>query len=275
MFTYEIDEGLTLRQIDLADAERVFELTNRSREYLQEWLPWLDGTTKLEDTIGFIDSCMQGAANKTSLTTVILYREEIVGVAGYNNISMANKTAYIGYWLDQEYQGKGMMTRVAQALTDHAFQQLGLNKVEIRAAVENEKSRSIPERLGFVNEGIIRQAEWLYDHYVDHVVYGILAEEWGKRSELDFQRIPVDKLSKVAQKEAGKVKNKKLRILWIVPNVLIWCMFIGLSIWVGTKVEELQEIEMLSFWIIQLLVVLLLAIIGSYQIWSWIKQGKL
>jgi len=63
-------------------------------------------------------------------------------------------------------------------LTDYAFKELNLNKVEIRAALENKKSRGIPERLNFVNEGCNRQAEWLYDHYVDHVIYGMLAEEW-------------------------------------------------------------------------------------------------
>lgn len=73
------------------------------------------------------------------------------------------------------------MTRVAKALTDYAFTELQLNKIEIRAAVGNKKSRSIPERLGFVNEGCIRRAEWLYDHYVDHVVYGVLADEWNEK----------------------------------------------------------------------------------------------
>ena len=74
------------------------------------------------------------------------------------------------------------MTKVAKALTDYAFTHLKLNKVEIRAAVENKKSRSIPERLGFVYEGTLRQAEWLYDHYVDHAVYGMLADEWKVKS---------------------------------------------------------------------------------------------
>jgi ribosomal-protein-serine acetyltransferase len=65
-------------------------------------------------------------------------------------------------------------------LTDYAFNELKLDKVEIRVAVENKKSRGIPERLGFVSEGCIRQAEWLYDHYVDHIVYGMLAKDWNK-----------------------------------------------------------------------------------------------
>ena len=112
------------------------------------------------------------------MSTVILFRGKIVGVAGYNEINWSNKTAYIGYWLGEGFQGNGIMTKVAKALTDYAINDLQLNKVEIRAAVENEKSRSIPERLGFVNEWCIRQAEWLYDHYVDSVVYGMLAKEW-------------------------------------------------------------------------------------------------
>jgi ribosomal-protein-serine acetyltransferase len=178
MFIHKIDEDLSLKLIELRDGERVFELTNNSRGYLREWLPWLDTTIQLEDTIEFIKICLKGFAENKSLNTVILFRGKIVGVAGYNSIDWSNKTAYIGYWLGEEFQGNGIMTKVANALTDYAISELNLNKIEIRAAVGNKKSRSIPERLNFVNEGCIRQAEWLYDHYVDHIVYGILAEEW-------------------------------------------------------------------------------------------------
>lgn len=70
------------------------------------------------------------------------------------------------------------MTRACQAMITYAFHTMKLNKVEIRCATENVRSRAIPERLGFKEEGLIRQAEWLYDHYVDLVVYGLLASEW-------------------------------------------------------------------------------------------------
>ncbi|MBU7595104.1 GNAT family protein [Metabacillus halosaccharovorans] len=180
MFTYKMNDELSLKLVEVRDAEDVFELTNNSRTYLREWLPWLDTTTKLEDTISFIKSSLTGFAENRSLNTAILFKGKMVGIAGYNQINWSNKTAYIGYWLGEEFQGNGIMTEVAKALTDYAFNELNLNKVEIRAAVGNKKSRSIPERLNFVNEGCIRQAEWLYDHYVDHVVYGILAEEWEK-----------------------------------------------------------------------------------------------
>ena len=89
-----------------------------------------------------------------------------------------NRSTSIGYWLAEGYQGKGIMIKSCRSLIDYAFGNLGLNRVEIRCAVENSRSRAIPKNLGFTKEGIIRDAEWLYDHYVDHVVYGMLSEEW-------------------------------------------------------------------------------------------------
>jgi len=162
----------------LNDAEKIYNLIDNSRSYLKEWLPWLDTSTKVEDTKEFIQGSLRGYVENKSMTAVILYKEEIVGLVSFNSINWSNKTAYIGYWLGQEYQGRGIMTKAVRALTDYAFNQLKLNKVEIRAAVENKKSRYIPERLGFVKEGTIRQAEWLYDHFVDHIVYGMLKDEW-------------------------------------------------------------------------------------------------
>ncbi len=178
MFVHKIDEDTSLKLLEFRDAEKLFELTDQSRNYLREWLPWLDFTTKVEDTKEFIGGCLKAYAENKSINGVILFKGDIVGTAGYNQINWSNKIAYIGYWLGKDFQGHGIMTKVAKSLTDYAFSELKLNKVEIRAAVENEKSRSIPERLGYVNEGCIREAEWLYDHFVDHAVYGMLAKEW-------------------------------------------------------------------------------------------------
>ena len=175
-----IDNNLFLRTITAADSEAIFALTDASRLTLREWLPWLDTTTNIKDTQSYIQTCIAGFEAKKSLSTVIIFNEEIVGIAGFNTINHANKTVYIGYWLSQDAQGHGIITRAVEALCHYAFEELQFNKVEIRAAVGNTKSRAIPERLGFKKEGIIRSAEWLYDHFVDHVVYGILVNEWTK-----------------------------------------------------------------------------------------------
>lgn len=178
MFFREIDEDLTVTLMQIKDASELFNLTDASRVYLREWLPWVDATTTVDDSRGFIEHTLLGYENKKSMTLAIRYKGDLVGTVSFNSLDWSNKVAYIGYWLGQGYQGNGIMTRVTQMLTDYAFMELDFNRVDIRAAFENKKSRSIPERLGFVEEGQIRQAEWLYDHYVDHVVYGMLASEW-------------------------------------------------------------------------------------------------
>jgi ribosomal-protein-serine acetyltransferase len=58
---------------------------------------------------------------------------------------------------------------------------LKINRVEIQVAVNNHKSIAIPERLGFVSEGIKRDGQWLYDHYEDIVTYSMLAKDWIKK----------------------------------------------------------------------------------------------
>ncbi|SHF97526.1 GNAT family N-acetyltransferase [Ornithinibacillus halophilus] len=178
MLVYDIDEELTLRTLDERDAVALFSLIENSREHLREWLPWVDETTTLFDSQQFISSSDVLFKKKIGLNTGIIYNGELVGVAGFNKFDWNNGIGYIGYWLSKDYQGKGIMTRVVQALIDYAFEQLNLNRVDIRVAYENYKSRAIPERLGCRIEGQIRQAEWLYNHYVDHVIYGMLASDW-------------------------------------------------------------------------------------------------
>jgi ribosomal-protein-serine acetyltransferase len=178
MFIHKIDEDLSLKLPEPKDAEEFFQLTDSSREYLREWLPWLDGTRTTTDTAEFLKSALTNYAAQKSLTALILFKGKIAGTAGFNSIDWSNRIGYVGYWLGNDFQGNGIMTKAVEALTEYAFGELELNRVEIRAAVKNHKSRSIPERLNFVNEGMIRQAEKLYNHYVDHQVYGMLAEEW-------------------------------------------------------------------------------------------------
>lgn len=178
MFGCKVDEEITIQLAEVRYAEQIFKLTDESRRYLRNWLPWLDQTKTVQDTENFIRQSLRDFAEQKSVNTVVFYRGEVAGIAGFNEIDWDNRIAYIGYWLGERFQGRGIMTKVCRALTDYAIYDLKLNKVDIRAAEANKKSRSIPERLCFTQEGKIRQAEWLYDHYVDHIVYGVLAEEW-------------------------------------------------------------------------------------------------
>jgi ribosomal-protein-serine acetyltransferase len=103
---------------------------------------------------------------------------KIVGMVGFVAVSWQHRSTTIGYWLAESAQGRGVMTRAVGALTNHALETWQLNRVEIRAGVANARSRAIPERLGFKQEGVLRDGELVGDRYVDQSVYGVLAREW-------------------------------------------------------------------------------------------------
>lgn len=182
MFEFVIDDYVKLKLLDVQYSGQLHELTDSCRLYLRQWLPWLDGTKTVEDTQLFIEGTKKQFASNNGYQAGIWYNGNIAGVIGYHSINWAHRSTTIGYWLGERYQGNGLMTKSCKAFIEYAFGELNLNRIEIRCAKENFKSRAIPERLGFVKEGIIREAEWLYDHYVDHVVYGVLAREWKKNN---------------------------------------------------------------------------------------------
>jgi len=180
MFRIVVGDDLEMRLLEERDAEQLFALTEENRAYLRQWLPWLDDTTRLADTRAFIRSALQQFADENGFQVVILCKGEPAGVAGLHYINRQDGKTEIGYWLGESFQGKGIMTRCCRALVDYAFNELGLDRVEIRCATENVRSRAIPERLGFSREGLQKDAEWLYDHFVDLVVYSMRAADWPK-----------------------------------------------------------------------------------------------
>lgn len=79
----------------------------------------------------------------------IFCADELVGGAGLNDRTEPNDVE-LSYWVDAEWQGRGIATRVAKALTDYAFRFPEVHRVVVRHLTSNAKSRRIPEKLGFL-----------------------------------------------------------------------------------------------------------------------------
>ena len=173
-----IDDDTELRLVEERHTEELFALVDRNRAYLREWLPWLDATTTVEDEKTFVRSSLEGFAKGTTIEFAIWHLGRISGGIGLHFIDEVNRSGEIGYWVSEDHQGKGLVTRACVAVLDHAFDNLDLNRVVIRVDVGNTRSRAIPERLGFTQEGITRQSDWLYTHFRDMAHYSVLAEEW-------------------------------------------------------------------------------------------------
>lgn len=92
--------------------------------------------------------------------------------------SKIDKRGSIGYWLAENFQGNGIITKSCNHIIGSAFRQLGLHRIEIRVAGANKKSAAIPERLGFKKEGHLKGALFRNKNHVDMVIYGITAPDW-------------------------------------------------------------------------------------------------
>lgn len=178
MLTYKLGDDAELRLLEEHDAEALYHLIDRNRDFLREWLPFPDFVTGPEGTLDFIRTTRRQVADNQGLQCVIVCEGEPAGMVGFHRINWMNKSTTLGYWLAEDCNGRGLMTRAVRAMVEHAFTGWKLNKVEIRVATENRKSQAIPERLGFVKEGVLRQNELLNGEYVDHIAYSMLAEEW-------------------------------------------------------------------------------------------------
>ncbi len=169
---------IALTPLELSDATALFALVDLNRGHLRRWLAWVDAQASAKDSEEAIARGRAQFEAGTGIVFGVRYRTELVGVAGFNEIDSANRTASVGYWLGGGHQGKGIMTAACRLLIDHGFNDRTLHRIEIRCATGNTKSRAIPERLGFAHEGTLREAEWLYDHFVDQELYAMLRQAW-------------------------------------------------------------------------------------------------
>jgi ribosomal-protein-serine acetyltransferase len=112
---------------------------------------------------------------------VIMSGEVLMGRIGLHYINSQNKSAAIGYWLTKKAEGNGIIVRSCKALIRYGFHELGLHRIEIKAAVSNIRSQAIPQKLNFVKEGILREAELVNDTFLDLILYSMLEREWKEK----------------------------------------------------------------------------------------------
>jgi ribosomal-protein-serine acetyltransferase len=177
-FSLSLDDVAELRILEPRLAQEWFDVIDENRPHMREWMNWLDDFKTVEDSRNFILASLSQFSTSTGIKAAIMVNGKIVGSIAYQEIDWTNSIAILGAWISESYEGKGLATRATVAFINYAFDELKLNRVEIRSAFYNERSRAVPKRLGFTEEGVLRQSMWLYDHFVDEVVYSMLAYEW-------------------------------------------------------------------------------------------------
>lgn len=174
-----VSQDIKLKQVSLSDAKDIFDTINSQRDYLGQWLPFVNYTEVIEDSISFIQSIIDSPPEKFELIFVINYKDEFAGIIGFKDTDRANCKTEIGYWLSEPFQGKGIITQSVRLLVEYAFSNLGINRIQIKCAVGNLPSKKVPQRLNFHFEGIERDGELLANgEYTNLEVYSLLRVEF-------------------------------------------------------------------------------------------------
>ena len=180
MFTLEIENGLEIALIESNFAAKYLEIVQEDRDYLSQWLVWPPHGHDEAFFLQFIKNSLHDYADGKSLVCGIICDRQLVGTISFNSIDHSLKKVVIGYWLRSSHQGNGIITKSVSKLIEYAFNSLSMEKIEISAAVENQSSRRVCERLGFDLEGIITRSENLNGRVVDHAMYGLNRQKWAK-----------------------------------------------------------------------------------------------
>jgi len=167
-----VDTNIRLKEIGLEDAEVIFNTIINERDYLSEWLPFVEHTHEISFTHSFIEEYLN--SERKDLTCAIYYQNQFVGLVGLKDTDTDNKKTEIGYWLSEAFQHKGIITCSCKTLISYAFDEMDINRIQIKAAEHNLKSQQIPLRLGFKREGIERDGELHSRGFVDLVIFSLL-----------------------------------------------------------------------------------------------------
>jgi ribosomal-protein-serine acetyltransferase len=174
----DLGDGVRLRRYTLADLEAIWAAVEAERERIGAWMPWVEDTTSIEDQGAWLEKAIADPASLEG--TGMFDGDAFVGGIGLS-WDPFRIVGEIGYWIRERYEGRGLVTRAAEAYTRVAFEHVGLHRVVIRAAEGNDRSRAVAERLGYAQEGVERGAGRGYGGFQDMVVYAMLDDEWHAR----------------------------------------------------------------------------------------------
>jgi ribosomal-protein-serine acetyltransferase len=177
MLKFSLGNDADLRLLLPHHAPVYSALVIQNTDYLSRWLPWVTADFDEAKAGEIIRQYLQRLMDDAGILYGIFYQEKFSGWISHRWERRFLRTE-IGYWIGEQYQGKGLVTRATKAMTDYAFGELGLKRSEIICEVGNDASAAVPQRLGYTFEGVRRKNFFRDGLMRDVNVYVAFADEW-------------------------------------------------------------------------------------------------
>jgi len=173
--------GLTLRPLTRRDKEEWNLLRWENREWLQPWESQDPrGSAYLPSFGEYVRAQARAAREQSAFGWAITEGAAILGHITLSNIAWgAVQSGIIGYWVSHHRAGEGLAPRAVAVVTDWAFEELRLHRIEINIRPENTASLRVVEKLGFREEGRREKYIFIDGAWRDHRSFALVAEETG------------------------------------------------------------------------------------------------
>jgi ribosomal-protein-serine acetyltransferase len=176
LYVVPIDDSAELVLLPVTAASDVSALVQRNADRLAPWMSWLAEPFSVERSRSWLQECIDEFVAGRCIGTYLRVGDEL---AGWASLDVRGHVGEVGYWLDAACEGRGLATAAVRALLDIGFGQRALERIELRAAPANDRSRALAARLGFQHEGTLRHAiRRPAGGFEDEVLYAMLAQDW-------------------------------------------------------------------------------------------------
>lgn len=171
---------LELRPAYMADFADLVRVRRRSRPFLKPFEPsWSEADLSLAAYRQRLRRSRRESAKGREHSFLIFYRGQLVGGLTLSNIRRrAACSANLGYWMDVEHKGQGVMSRAVGMALHFVFETLNLNRLNAACLPHNTASRRVLEKNGFVEEGFAENYLQIDGRWQDHVLYGLTRDRY-------------------------------------------------------------------------------------------------
>ncbi|MCA0989120.1 GNAT family N-acetyltransferase [Guptibacillus algicola] len=175
---------LVLREINEKDLPTLFAIF--SNEQTMKYYG-SDIIQNMEEAEGILMSFRKGFENKQALRWGISRKDtnEMIGTCGFHNWSKRVGRIEVGYDLIEEAEGRGYMSEALSAIIAYGFEEMQLNRIGALVHQENSASRNLVRKLGFQEEGILRDYTFAGGKHIDLIMHSLLTKDWTKVRELE------------------------------------------------------------------------------------------
>jgi RimJ/RimL family protein N-acetyltransferase len=175
------DGRVGIRRFQADDAAPLYAAARESIQELCHWMVWCHPDYSLDDARTFIGKCLADSEQGTRYSFAIYSQEGgagLLGSVGLSRVDRTHRLANLGYWVRTPQTGKGVGAAAARLAARFAFEELGLNRLEIIIPVGNRACIRIAEKLEAHFEGLLKKRLMLHGKPCDALGYSLLAEEF-------------------------------------------------------------------------------------------------